>query len=96
MTAPTNGVTLDTGNLYQACDRVAGELREKGYEVYPVSAASRAGLPELTYAMARLIQKDRAAAVVEERTRIVLRPVAQLLIHLVRIRPYRSERMNQS
>jgi GTP-binding protein len=58
-------------------DMVEGDLRERGYEVYQVSAASRAGLQELTYAMARLIQKDRAAAAaVEVRTRIILRPVA--------------------
>ena len=58
-------------------DMVEGELRERGYEVYQVSAASRAGLQELTYAMARLIQKDRAAAAaIEVRTRIILRPVA--------------------
>lgn len=55
---------------------VAQELRDRGYEVYPVSAASREGLAELTYAMARIIQKTRADAAVEERTRIVLRPVA--------------------
>jgi len=57
-------------------DMVAQTLRDRGYEVYPVSAASRQGLNELTYAMARLIQKSRAEAAVEERTRIVLRPVA--------------------
>ncbi len=69
-----NKIDLPDGQVM--ADMVAGELRDKGYEVYPVSAASRAGLRELTYAMARLIQKDRAAAVVQERTRIVLRPVA--------------------
>lgn len=57
-------------------DMVAQTLRDRGYEVYPVSAASHAGLSDLTYAMARIIQKSRAAAAVEERTRIVLRPVA--------------------
>ena len=55
---------------------VAQTLRDRGYEVYPVSAASHQGLTELTYAMARIIQKSRAEAAVEERTRIVLRPVA--------------------
>jgi len=67
---------IDLPDGQSMADMVASELREKGYEVYPVSAASRAGLRELTYAMARLIQKDRAAAVTQERTRIVLRPVA--------------------
>ena len=67
---------IDLPDGQSMADMVASELREKGYEVYPVSAASRAGLRELTYAMARLIQRDRAAAVTQERTRIVLRPVA--------------------
>ncbi|TRZ85293.1 MAG: GTPase ObgE [Streptomycetaceae bacterium] len=57
-------------------EMVADTLRDRGYEVYPVSAASREGLTELTYAMSRLIQKSRAEAAVQERTRIVLRPVA--------------------
>jgi GTP-binding protein len=57
-------------------DMVADTLREKGYEVYAVSAASREGLTELTYAMARLVQRARAEAATEERTRIILRPVA--------------------
>ena len=55
---------------------VAQTLRDKGYDVYPVSAASREGLQELLYAMARLVQKARAEAATEERTRIILRPVA--------------------
>lgn len=57
-------------------DMVEETLRDRGYEVYQVSAASRAGLSELTYAMARIIEKTRAESAVEERTRIVLRPVA--------------------
>jgi len=57
-------------------DMVADTLRAKGYDVYPVSAASREGLTDLTYAMARLIQASRAALGKEERTRIILRPTA--------------------
>ena len=59
-----------------AMAQMVATLRDRGYEVYPVSAASHQGLTELTYAMARIIQKSRAEAAVEERTRIVLRPVA--------------------
>jgi GTP-binding protein len=40
-----------------------------------VSAASREGLQNLNYAMGRLVQKNRALAGLEERTRIILRPV---------------------
>ncbi len=69
-----NKIDLPDGRAM--ADMVAQTLREKGYEVYPVSAASREGLQELLYAMARLVQKERAAAVTEERTRIILRPTA--------------------
>jgi len=57
-------------------EMVIKTLQDKGYEVYPVSAASREGLQELLYAMAKLVQSSRAAAVKDERTRIVIRPTA--------------------
>jgi GTP-binding protein len=69
-----NKIDLPDGRAM--ADMIAQTLRDKGYEVYPVSAASREGLQELLYAMARLVQKERAAAVTEERTRIILRPTA--------------------
>jgi GTP-binding protein len=69
-----NKIDLPDGQAM--ADMVAQTLRDKGYEVYAVSAASRAGLTELLYAMARLVQKARAEAVTEERTRIILRPTA--------------------
>lgn len=67
-----NKIDLPDGRAM--ADMVAQTLRDKGYEVYLVSAASREGLTELTYAMARLIQKARLEAKSEERTRIILRP----------------------
>ena len=57
-------------------EMVTKNLQEKGYEVYPISAASRAGLQELLFAMAKLVQSSRAAAKKEERTRIIIRPSA--------------------
>jgi GTP-binding protein len=69
-----NKIDLPDGQAM--ADMVAQTLRDKGYEVYPVSAASRAGLTELLYAMARLVQKARAEAATVERTRIILRPTA--------------------
>ena len=69
-----NKIDLPDGQAM--ADMVAQTLRDKGYEVYPVSAASRAGLTELLYAMARLVQKARAEAAIDERTRIILRPTA--------------------
>lgn len=69
-----NKIDLPDGEAM--ADMVSQSLRDRGYEVYPVSAASRAGLTDLTYAMARLVMKSRAELAVEERTRIVLRPPA--------------------
>jgi GTPase len=69
-----NKIDLPDGQAM--AEMVAQTLRDKGYDVYPVSAASRAGLTELLYAMARLVQKARAEAATEERTRIILRPTA--------------------
>ena len=57
-------------------DMVEDQLKAKGYDVYKVSAASREGLQELMYAMARLVQAERIKAKSEERTRIILRPTA--------------------
>ena len=57
-------------------EMVTKTLKDKGYEVFPVSAASREGLQELLYAMAKLVQSSRAEAKKEERTRIVIRPTA--------------------
>ncbi len=58
-----NKIDLPDGQTM--ADMVAGTLRERGYDVYLVSAASRAGLTELTYAMARLVQKARAEICIE-------------------------------
>ena len=69
-----NKIDLPDGKAM--ADMVAQTLRDKGYEVYAVSAASREGLQELLYAMARLVQKARTAVVTDERTRIILRPTA--------------------
>ncbi|WP_235737092.1 GTPase ObgE [Nocardioides alcanivorans] len=55
---------------------VVDELRERGLEVFEVSAASGQGLKELTFAMARIVAEARAEKPVVEATRIVLRPAA--------------------
>jgi GTP-binding protein len=68
-----NKVDLPDGKAM--ADMVQEELEAMGYEVYQVSAASREGLQNLTYAMGRLVQKNRALAGLEERTRIILRPI---------------------
>jgi GTP-binding protein len=69
-----NKIDLPDGKAM--AEMVEQELRDKGYEVYAVSAASREGLQDLIYAMGRLVHKNRVEAGVPERTRIILRPVA--------------------
>ena len=69
-----NKVDLPDGKAM--ADMVEGQLREKGYQVFQISAASREGIQELLYAMAKLVQQERAAVITDERTRIVLRPQA--------------------
>jgi GTP-binding protein len=56
---------------------VRGELEERGYRVFIVSAVSREGLRELNFALAELVQADRAQRALEPVVeRIVMRPRA--------------------
>ncbi|GGO18165.1 GTPase ObgE [Micromonospora parathelypteridis] len=55
---------------------VRPDLEERGYRVFEVSAATREGLKELTYAMAEMVEAERKAAPPAEPTRIVIRPIA--------------------
>ncbi len=61
---------------HDLADIVTPELEDRGYQVLTVSAVSRLGLQELTYALAEKIKAFRAAQPVEQATRIVLRPTA--------------------
>jgi GTP-binding protein len=72
-------VVLNKTDLPEARDLaeiVTPDLEARGYQVLSVSAVSREGLRELTFALAKVIAEDRAAKPVEEATRIVLRPTA--------------------
>jgi GTP-binding protein len=57
-------------------DITRASLEERGYEVFDVSAVSRKGLREFSFALARIVGDARAAKPVDEATRVVLRPVA--------------------
>jgi GTP-binding protein len=52
------------------------DLEARGLRVFEVSAATREGLRELTYAIAELVEENRKTAPPPERTRIVIRPQA--------------------
>lgn len=66
---------VDVPDGREMADMVTAQLREAGFDVYPISAVTHEGLKELTYAMLRLVQADRAARPVPE-ARVVIRPQA--------------------
>lgn len=65
---------VDVPDGHEIADMVMDDLAERGLRVFPVSAASGAGLQALTFAMADLVQRARAERPVVEATRIVIRP----------------------
>ena len=69
-----NKIDLPDGKAM--ADMVQPALEARGFQVFQISAAARLGLTEFNYAMAKIIQEARKTAASEEKTRIVLRPVA--------------------
>jgi GTP-binding protein len=65
---------VDVPDGSDIADMVVEELRERGLQVFAVSAASGAGLRELTFAMAAIVEAARAARPVVAAQRIVIRP----------------------
>jgi GTP-binding protein len=65
---------VDVPDGSEIADMVLDELRDRGLDVFKVSAASGAGLRELTFAMAQIVRTARAARQVTEARRIVIRP----------------------
>ncbi|MGW1200493.1 GTPase ObgE [Streptomyces sp. NPDC002536] len=57
-------------------EMIRPELEERGYRIFEVSAISREGLKELSFALAGIVAEARAAKPKEEATRIVIRPKA--------------------
>jgi GTP-binding protein len=67
---------VDVPAARELAELVRPDLEERGFRVFEVSAATREGLRELSFALAETVAADRAARPVEEATRIVLRPKA--------------------
>ncbi|MDT0447123.1 GTPase ObgE [Streptomyces johnsoniae] len=57
-------------------DIVRPDLEARGHQVFDVSAVSRKGLADLSYALGALVAEARAAKPAETPTRIVIRPKA--------------------
>ena len=67
---------IDVPDGQDIADMVTDDLRARGLRVFEVSAASGAGLRELTFAMAEIVLAARVEHPEVEATRIVLRPAA--------------------
>ncbi|HUS20391.1 MAG TPA: GTPase ObgE, partial [Aeromicrobium sp.] len=63
---------VDVPDAKQIAEFVTADLEERGYNVFAVSAASHEGLRELSFAMAEIVARRRAAEAAPEPTRIVL------------------------
>ncbi|MEV6395957.1 GTPase ObgE [Streptomyces sp. NPDC051907] len=67
---------IDIPDGQDLADMIRPDLEARGYEVFEVSAVARTGLKELSFALAGVVAKARAAKPKEEATRIVIRPKA--------------------
>ncbi len=69
---------IDLPDAHELAELVRPQFEERGYRVFEISAVSRSGLRELSYALAELVETDRAAKLLaaEHKPRIVLRPRA--------------------
>jgi GTP-binding protein len=65
---------VDIPDARELAEIVRPELARRGWPIYEVSAVTREGLRELTYALYQLVAEHRAAQPPLEPTRIVLRP----------------------
>jgi GTP-binding protein len=69
---------VDVPDARELAELVRPALEERGYRVFQISAVSREGLRELSYALADIVEADRAAKLLaaDHKPRIVLRPRA--------------------
>lgn len=67
---------IDVPEARELAEFVRADVEARGWPVYGVSAVTREGLRELTFAMAAMVTAARAAAPPPEPTRLVLRPAA--------------------
>jgi GTPase len=67
---------IDVPAARELAELVRPDLEARGWPVFEVSAATREGLTELSYALAAEVSRHRASLPPPEPTRIVLRPAA--------------------
>ncbi|GAA2956157.1 GTPase ObgE [Streptomyces enissocaesilis] len=67
---------IDIPDGKELAEMIRPDLEARGYSVYEVSAVAHIGLKELSFALAEVVSKARAAKPKEESTRVVIRPKA--------------------
>ncbi|MDI6098283.1 GTPase ObgE [Actinoplanes sp. NEAU-A12] len=67
---------IDIPDGRDLAEMVRPDLEARGYQVFEISAMTREGLREFSFALAKLVAEYRAAKPVEEATRVVIRPRA--------------------
>ncbi|GIG60947.1 GTPase Obg [Longispora fulva] len=67
---------IDVPEARELADLVRPEIEARGLRVFEVSAATREGTKELTYALGSIVAEHWASQVTPEPTRIILRPKA--------------------
>jgi GTP-binding protein len=67
---------IDIPDARTLAEMVRPDLEARGYRVFEISAVTREGLKEFTYALAEAVAANRLAAPAAEPTRVVLRPRA--------------------
>jgi GTP-binding protein len=67
---------MDVPDARELAAIVRPDLAARGWPIFEVSAVSREGLRELTFALSSIVAEHRAAQPAREATRIVLRPQA--------------------
>jgi GTP-binding protein len=65
---------VDVPEARDLAEMVRPDLERRGWPVFLISAATREGLRDLTYAMGKVVAEARASAPPPEPTRLVLRP----------------------
>ncbi len=67
---------VDVPEARELAELIRPDIEARGLPVFEVSTATREGLRELTFALAKVVADDRANRPIVEATRAVLRPVA--------------------
>ena len=67
---------IDVPDARELVDLVRPALEERGLQVFPISAVTGEGLPELGYALAAAVEEHRASLPPPEPARVTLRPRA--------------------